>query len=77
MRETGTGSFTFHLGALPGVPAVSIPIQLFIKKLYTEISITWRVLMDQVEAIIKDGEWQIQTQFLSSLLLFSLVKYST
>jgi len=30
--ETGAGSFTFHLGALPGVPAVLIPIQLFIKK---------------------------------------------
>lgn len=36
MREgkgaTGAGSFPFHLGALPGVPAVLIPIQLFIKK---------------------------------------------
>ena len=32
-EEMGTGSFTFHLGAVPGVPAVLIPIQLFIKKL--------------------------------------------
>lgn len=32
-EEMGRGSFTFHLGALPGVPVVLIPIQLFIKKL--------------------------------------------
>lgn len=32
-EEMGKGFFTFHLGALPGVPVVLIPIQLFIKKL--------------------------------------------
>ena len=31
-EEMETGSLTFHLGALPGGPAVLIPIQLFIKK---------------------------------------------